>query len=84
MRAEVFEVPGLFVQAEQGELIQWLRNAGSRPEPIFLHHGEAQASNALRVKLQDLGDWNVTVAEPNRTYSVPFRSSVLFTATASK
>lgn len=52
VKANVAEIPGLSAHADQSELIQWIKHFKHLPEKIFLVHGEPNAQEALRVKIQ--------------------------------
>ncbi|MBM9579407.1 MBL fold metallo-hydrolase [Leptospira sp. 201903070] len=61
VKAEVRLVEGLSSHADQEEIIDWLNNLENKPTETFIVHGEKGASDALRVKLSDLLNWNCTV-----------------------
>lgn len=62
VRAEVAHIDALSAHADQVELIAWLR-AGKRPRRLFLVHGEPEASDALRLKIQEELDWTAEVPD---------------------
>lgn len=62
VKAEVFQIESLSAHADQRDIIDWLSGFRSRPSKVLLNHGEPQASNALRVKLQDTLGLDVEVA----------------------
>ena len=53
VKANVKEISSLSAHADQGEMIQWLKQFTKRPEKIFLVHGESSARDAFRVKILD-------------------------------
>ena len=59
--ADVVELPGLSAHGDQNEILVWLRNFKAPPTKTFIVHGEPQASDALRVKIQDTLHWNCQV-----------------------
>ena len=56
--ANIVELPGLSAHADQKEILDWLKNFKSPPRQTLIVHGEPQASDALRVKIQDTFHWN--------------------------
>jgi metallo-beta-lactamase family protein len=70
VRAEVVKIGSLSAHADQHELIEWVKGAGGRPR-VFLVHGEPQAADALRVRVEhDLG-LAAEVAEFGMVRSLP-------------
>lgn len=65
---EVTEVGGFSAHADADELVAWL-GAGPRPGRVLLNHGEPQASDALRLRLKDLG-YDAAVATERREWEV--------------
>ena len=61
VRCEVTAIAGLSAHADADELVAWLAAAPDRPQRVFLNHGEPEASEALRVRLQASG-YDVVVA----------------------
>jgi metallo-beta-lactamase family protein len=51
VRAEVVQINSLSAHADRGELLEWVAKA--KPKSIYLNHGEPQATDALRVLLED-------------------------------
>lgn len=70
VKADVRELTNLSAHADQGEIIEWLRDFSGDPKKVFINHGKPQASQALRVKLSDVFDWNVTTVEPRQSYAL--------------
>lgn len=62
VRAEVVQLDTLSAHADQTELIAWL-GKGKRPERIFLVHGEPQATDTLRLKIQEQLGWTAEVPD---------------------
>jgi metallo-beta-lactamase family protein len=62
VRAEVSHLEGFSGHADSDELMGWLRGFRSPPRQTFVVHGDPEASDALRVRIQDELDWNVRVA----------------------
>lgn len=61
IRAEVADLPMLSAHADADEILRWLGGFRHPPKATFIVHGEAAASEALRVRLdRDLG-WEASV-----------------------
>jgi metallo-beta-lactamase family protein len=59
--AEIANLPMLSAHADADEIIRWLRGFEAPPRKTFVVHGEASASEALRVRIgRDLG-WDACV-----------------------
>ncbi len=52
VKAEIQQLHGLSAHADREELVEWIRTASNKPARIILNHGEAEASDSLRVKLE--------------------------------
>ena len=56
VRAEVVNVEGFSVHADQSELLAWLRSAEAPPEIVYVVHGEPKSAESLRSAIErDLG-----------------------------
>ena len=51
--AEIKHIDSMSGHADQGEMLHWLKSFSKKPKKIFLVHGEPQAQNIFRVKIQD-------------------------------
>ena len=61
IRAEVSDMPMLSAHADADEILRWLGGFQRPPKTSFIVHGEATASEALRVRIgRDLG-WEAVV-----------------------
>lgn len=61
VRATVEHVESLSAHADQNGLLDWLGDIKNIPECVYLIHGEANALNAFRVKLETTLNWNIKV-----------------------
>lgn len=59
VKADVHHIESLSAHADQGDLLDWIKDIKNIPEEVFLIHGEPTASDALRVKIKDQLGWNV-------------------------
>jgi metallo-beta-lactamase family protein len=55
VRCQVALLNGLSAHADQGELLRWLSQIKNSPKMTFITHGEAEASKALSLKLEERG-----------------------------
>ncbi|WP_262267468.1 MBL fold metallo-hydrolase [Microvirga yunnanensis] len=63
VRAEVRNLSMLSAHADADEILKWLGNFRRPPRKTFITHGEASASDALRLRIQDEIGWSCTVPE---------------------
>ncbi|RMB64102.1 MBL fold metallo-hydrolase [Dokdonia sinensis] len=70
VKAQVYQLQSLSAHADQAELLGWINEIKNIPEKVFLIHGEAGASDALRVKLQTENKWNIHIPELNEIVSL--------------
>jgi metallo-beta-lactamase family protein len=61
--AEVQNLNHLSAHADCDELVTWLRAAPARPKTCFLVHGDPEAADTLRSRLEAELDWSCTVPE---------------------
>lgn len=70
VRAKVDNLPTLSAHADGNELMRWLGGFRNGPSKVFVVHGEAEAAEALRVRIdKDLG-WNATVPRQNQVFDL--------------
>ena len=70
VEAEVAELPMLSAHADSDELMRWLSGFRRPPQRVFIVHGEPEASEALRERIQRELDWPATVPLQNRSYTL--------------
>ena len=71
VKAEIFNLQVLSAHADQSELIDWLSEIQTKPERIFIVHGEAQAADTFRVKIKDVYGWDAIIPELYSTEVIP-------------
>jgi metallo-beta-lactamase family protein len=54
---------GLSAHADGDELIEWMRGFTAAPRRAFVVHGEPEASDALRRRIQDELGWDACTPE---------------------
>ena len=70
IRAEVANLPALSAHADSNELMRWLSGFHREPSGVFIVHGEDQASEALRVRIDREFGWNATVPRQNQVFDL--------------
>ncbi len=63
VRAEVEVVHNLSAHADQGEILKWLSHFRNPPKTTFITHGEPQAAQTLREKIEGSLRWNCKIPE---------------------
>ncbi|MFA5773977.1 MAG: MBL fold metallo-hydrolase [Ilumatobacteraceae bacterium] len=61
VKAEVARMDGLSAHADANELIAWLASMPEQPKGASVVHGEADAADAFRLRLQDELGWTAQV-----------------------
>lgn len=51
--ATILEIQGLSAHGDQKDLLRWLSALENKPKKVFLVHGENQAADELRIKVQE-------------------------------
>ena len=62
IRAEVIQLEGLSGHADADELLEWMSNARP-PKMTYVTHGEPEAADTLRFRIEHELGWNVRVPE---------------------
>lgn len=63
VRAKIHTIGGLSAHADQAGLLHWLRHFHSKPEKIFVVHGELSNSSALVRAIDEQLHWSATIPE---------------------
>lgn len=61
VKATIKTIESLSAHADQNELLDWINEIENKPEKVFLTHGEPTSSDALRVKIQNIKQWDVVI-----------------------
>lgn len=69
VKAGVIQVEGLSAHADAADLVRWLHSGARKPASVFLTHGEAEALQALRTRLQGQR-MDVFIPELGQTYAL--------------
>ena len=65
VRAEVANLHMLSAHADRSEILTWLDGFQTPPQETFIVHGEPDAADSLRHRIEEQKGWRVTVAEHN-------------------
>ena len=67
VKAEVSHLEGFSGHADADGLMAWLRGFEAPPERTFVVHGEPDAADTLRLRIQDELGWKVSVPQHGAT-----------------
>lgn len=70
IRAKIENLDLLSSHADYEELLEWLKNFQTPPKEVFLTHGEVNASEALKRKIEDRFHWKVEVPHYLQTFEL--------------
>jgi len=70
IRAEIANLPMLSAHADADEILRWLSGFEKAPRRTFIVHGEPDASETLRTRIEGELGWACTVSEPMRRYEL--------------
>jgi metallo-beta-lactamase family protein len=63
VKAQVSQFEGLSAHADSNGIVEWLRGLRQPPKETYVVHGERDAADALRMRIQDELGWRVHVPE---------------------
>ena len=63
IRAEVASLDNLSAHADADEILAWMRGVTQTPRRTFVTHGEPEAADALRARIDHELGWSVAVPE---------------------
>ena len=63
VRAEVVSIDNLSAHADYAEILDWLKHFEAPPRQTFITHGEPQAADALRHRIEEHLGWRTHVPE---------------------
>jgi metallo-beta-lactamase family protein len=68
VRAEIAQLESASAHADGNELIAWLRKMHTPPRQVYVVHGEREASDMLRQRIEHELKWRALVPEHNSTW----------------
>ena len=63
VEAQVMELDGLSGHGDVNDLLRWSSSIKTKPKTVFLTHGELEAAEALKGRLENARKWNVAIPE---------------------
>jgi metallo-beta-lactamase family protein len=63
VKAEVAQLEASSSHADADELLAWMKQLPAAPRQVFVTHGEAGASDALRYRIEHELGWTASVPE---------------------
>ncbi|HEP9100214.1 TPA: MBL fold metallo-hydrolase [Pseudomonas aeruginosa] len=70
VHAEVANLPELSAHADANELMRWIAGLQRTPSRVFIVHGEPDASEALRVRIDKETGWPVSVPRLGQVFEL--------------
>ncbi len=61
VKARIEEIRGLSGHADQQGLLDWMSHIKNTPQKVFIIHGEAQAADVLRTKIESTLGWDCEI-----------------------
>ncbi len=68
LRAQVAQIDNLSAHADADEILTWLSHFSVPPKNVFITHGEPDAADALRKRIEAERGWHCTVPEYRETF----------------
>ena len=68
--AEVSQIEGLSAHGDQADLLQWLGALGKKPQQVFVNHGEPQAADTLRLRIEEQLGLRARVPDYRETFKL--------------
>lgn len=70
LRAEVASIDNLSAHADYSEIVDWLRHFERPPQRTFITHGEPEAADALRRRIEESLGWSTSVPDYRETVAL--------------
>ncbi|MEZ5662180.1 MAG: MBL fold metallo-hydrolase [Burkholderiaceae bacterium] len=70
VRAEVIQLTSASAHADAGQLMGWLRTMPTAPRRVFVVHGDQEASDRLRYRIENELHWQALAPEHGSTWMV--------------
>ena len=71
VRAGITQLDGFSAHADGDELIGWMRGFRSAPKQVYVTHGEPEAADRLRVRIETELGWHARVPEHLESVDLP-------------
>jgi len=70
VHARIENLDSLSAHADCDEIVQWLRHLPSAPKKTFVTHGEPEAADAMRVRLQNEFNWEACAPDQGDSFTL--------------
>ncbi len=70
VRAEIAMITALSAHADYNEILEWLSFYEKPPKKVFLTHGELDAAQSLKQKIEERFGWSVVIPKYLETYDL--------------
>ena len=68
VQAEIVQLESASAHADATQLLDWLRNSPSRPDQVYVVHGDLEAADTLRARIERELHWRALVPEHGSTW----------------
>ncbi len=70
VKAKILEIEGLSAHGDQKDLLNWLSALENKPEKVFLVHGENEALDELRIKINEKYGFETVIPLMGRVFEL--------------
>lgn len=70
IRAEVVQLQSASAHADATQTLDWLRRMEHAPEQVYVVHGELEAADMLRQRIEHELRWSASVPDHGNTYTL--------------
>ena len=67
VRARIERMDNLSAHADYEEMLDWMSHISNRPRKVFVTHGETEAAQSMRQKIEERFGWNAVVPHYQQT-----------------
>jgi metallo-beta-lactamase family protein len=68
VQAEIVQLESASAHADATQLLDWLRSSPSRPDQVYVVHGDQAAADAMRGRIEHELHWRALVPEHGATW----------------
>lgn len=61
IRAEIVQIENISAHADSNEMLEWLAHLKKAPRKLFITHGETEAAQALKVRIEQQFHWKCEI-----------------------
>ncbi|MBO0330276.1 MBL fold metallo-hydrolase RNA specificity domain-containing protein [[Muricauda] lutisoli] len=70
IKAKLYHLESLSAHADQGELLTWMGSIKNIPEKVFLVHGEQEAMEVYKKKIEERFNWNCHIPKMHEVVEI--------------